>query len=147
MKGWVKHVIIVPLYALSGRSLLQSSAYRWLSAFRRLCDTPPGGETESSQSNPNSFFFFPFKQTSLCLIEIWKDIRFQNHLFCKHLLLQISIKMWLPVFQAKVENAQPQEVSPEPASRLQSLRDRDTVTRFDRAVSILPQLSAMIVPI
>uniref|UniRef100_A0A671WH34 Coiled-coil and C2 domain containing 2A n=1 Tax=Sparus aurata TaxID=8175 RepID=A0A671WH34_SPAAU len=52
--------------------------------------------------------------------------------------------MWPPVFQAKVENAQPQEVSPEPASRLQSLRDRDTVTRFDRAVSILPQLSAMI---
>uniref|UniRef100_A0A671WJU5 Coiled-coil and C2 domain containing 2A n=1 Tax=Sparus aurata TaxID=8175 RepID=A0A671WJU5_SPAAU len=36
--------------------------------------------------------------------------------------------------RAKVENAQPQEVSPEPASRLQSLRDRDTVTRFDRAV-------------
>ena len=94
-----------------------------------------------------TLFFFPFKQTSLCLIEIWKDIRFQNHLFCKHLLLQISIKMWLPVFQAKVENAQLQEVSPEPASRLQSLRDRDTVTRFDRAVSILPQLSAMILPI
>ncbi|XP_073331790.1 coiled-coil and C2 domain-containing protein 2A [Pagrus major] len=36
--------------------------------------------------------------------------------------------------RAKVENAQPQEASPEPASRLQSLRDRDTVTRFDRAV-------------
>uniref|UniRef100_A0A671WHZ0 Coiled-coil and C2 domain containing 2A n=1 Tax=Sparus aurata TaxID=8175 RepID=A0A671WHZ0_SPAAU len=51
--------------------------------------------------------------------------------------------MWPPVFQAKVENAQPQEVSPEPASRLQSLRDRDTVTRFDRAVSILPQLSVL----
>uniref|UniRef100_A0A3Q3W296 C2 domain-containing protein n=1 Tax=Mola mola TaxID=94237 RepID=A0A3Q3W296_MOLML len=40
------------------------------------------------------------------------------------------------VFQSKAESLQQQEVSPEPASRLRSLRERETVTRFDREVSI-----------
>uniref|UniRef100_A0A3B4Y177 Coiled-coil and C2 domain containing 2A n=1 Tax=Seriola lalandi dorsalis TaxID=1841481 RepID=A0A3B4Y177_SERLL len=41
------------------------------------------------------------------------------------------------VFQSKGESLQQEEeVSLEPASRLQSLRDRDTVTRFDQEVSI-----------
>uniref|UniRef100_A0A3Q3W2A0 C2 domain-containing protein n=1 Tax=Mola mola TaxID=94237 RepID=A0A3Q3W2A0_MOLML len=34
--------------------------------------------------------------------------------------------------QSKAESLQQQEVSPEPASRLRSLRERETVTRFDR---------------
>ena len=42
------------------------------------------------------------------------------------------------VFQSKGESLQQEEASLEPASRLQSLRDRDTVTRFDREVSISP---------
>lgn len=40
------------------------------------------------------------------------------------------------MFQSKGESLQQEEASLEPASRLQSLRDRDTVTRFDREVSI-----------
>lgn len=41
------------------------------------------------------------------------------------------------MFQSKGESLQQQEeASLEPASRLQSLRDRDTVTRFDREVSV-----------
>lgn len=41
----------------------------------------------------------------------------------------------LCMFQSKGESLQQQEASLEAASRLQSLRERDTVTRFDREVS------------
>lgn len=40
------------------------------------------------------------------------------------------------VFQFKAERRQQQESLGEPASRLQKLRDRDSVTRFDREVSL-----------
>lgn len=40
------------------------------------------------------------------------------------------------VFQSRAESLQQQQPVLEPVSRLQSLRDRDTVTRFDREVSI-----------
>ncbi|XP_041861355.1 coiled-coil and C2 domain-containing protein 2A [Melanotaenia boesemani] len=40
----------------------------------------------------------------------------------------------LKAARSKVENLQQEEASAEPVSRLQSLRDRDTVTRFDRKV-------------
>uniref|UniRef100_A0A3Q1BCK6 C2 domain-containing protein n=1 Tax=Amphiprion ocellaris TaxID=80972 RepID=A0A3Q1BCK6_AMPOC len=46
-----------------------------------------------------------------------------------------------PVLQSKGESLQQQEASLEPASRLQGLRDRDTVTRFDREVSIYVKLT------
>lgn len=39
------------------------------------------------------------------------------------------------VFQSRGESLQ-QEAAQEPASRLQNLRDRDTVTRFDREVRV-----------
>uniref|UniRef100_A0A4W6E0K1 Coiled-coil and C2 domain containing 2A n=1 Tax=Lates calcarifer TaxID=8187 RepID=A0A4W6E0K1_LATCA len=42
------------------------------------------------------------------------------------------------------ESLQQEEALLEPASRLQSLRDRDTVTRFDREVSIYPSLSVIV---
>lgn len=40
------------------------------------------------------------------------------------------------VLQSRVENNQQQVASLEPASHLQGLRDRDTVTRFDQEVSM-----------
>lgn len=46
--------------------------------------------------------------------------------------------MFILVFQSKGETLQQQEAPLEPVSRLQSLRDRDTVTRFDREVSVPP---------
>lgn len=89
MKGWVKHIIIVPLYALSCRPLLQTSAYRWLSAFRWLCDPPPGRETESSQSNHNSFSLLN-KLACVWLrfgkISDSKTTSFANICFCKLVL-------------------------------------------------------------
>lgn len=40
------------------------------------------------------------------------------------------------ILQSKGESLHQEEASLESASRLQSLRDRDTMTRFDREVSI-----------
>lgn len=39
------------------------------------------------------------------------------------------------LFQLNVDKHQQQKASLKPVSRLQSLRDRDTVTRFDQEVS------------
>lgn len=47
----------------------------------------------------------------------------------------IRAEAWPLVFQSRAESLRQQEPLVEPASRLQSLRDRDTVTRFDREVS------------
>lgn len=49
----------------------------------------------------------------------------------------------LHTFQSRGESLHQEEDSLEPASRLQSLRDRETLTRFDREVS--NKLSLMVV--
>ena len=46
-----------------------------------------------------------------------------------------AFSVCLLLFQSKAESLLQKEASIEPASRLQSLRDRDALTRFDREVS------------
>lgn len=79
----------------------------------------------AARVNPSLFF----EQASLCLNKM-KYILLQKWLFCTQL------QVWSLVFQSKAESLQQKEASLEPTSRLRSLRDRDTRTRFDQEVSI-----------